>query len=313
MANLIFFMDPLETLQLEKDTTLQIIKEGIKGGHHISIFHDEDLAVRDGEVIVKTRKIITDENDIKTVYDNNEEILTKYDILFVRRDPPVDMEFYSSLSILSSIDDEILCLNRPSSILLFPEKIWPATFKQFHPPTLISKRVEDILNFKKKHRNVVIKPLFNYCGNGIYISLSDDRNFKSIISMHKMMSNHPVLIQKFISDVDDGDRRIIMLGGEPIGAINRKASLEDFRCNMYAGGTPTLHTLSKTEQDICTQIGPTLKKMGLHLVGIDIIGDYITEINTTAPTGIFQIAELGGPNLCENVIAYAEGLLSDRN
>ncbi|AGF80094.1 glutathione synthase/ribosomal protein S6 modification enzyme (glutaminyl transferase) (plasmid) [Desulfocapsa sulfexigens DSM 10523] len=308
MASFAFFLDPLDTLSLDKDSTLQIIKQGYLKGHDVAVFHDKDLIVRDGAVIINSRIIDFTAETLSAQVDCKKDI-TDFDILFVRRDPPVTIEFYTSLSILSSIEANIPCINSPSSILTFPEKIGPTTFKQLHPPTLISSNLSEIYDFKKEHGAVVVKPLYNYCGNGVYISLQNDRNFNSILSLFKMNSNTPILLQKFIEDVSDGDRRIIMLGGEPVGAINRKASPNDFRCNMFAGGTPTLHNLSSTELEMCAQISPILTERGLHLVGIDIIGNYITEINTTAPTGIFQIADLGGPNLCATIIDYAETLI----
>lgn len=308
MAKFAFFMDPFDSLIMEKDTTLQIIKNGILKGHNISVFHDDDLMVRNGKVIVNTKRVQLIDEEI-TRRKSRQHAITDYDMLFVRRDPPVTIEFYTSLSILSSIEDELICLNSPASILTFPEKIWPATFKKFHPPTIITKSIDDILSFKKEHGSVVIKPLYNYCGNGIYVSLAEDRNLNSIITLFMMTNNLPILVQKFITSVEDGDRRIIMLGGKAVGAINRKSNPNDFRCNMYAGGTTTLHTLSATEMDICSHIGPLLMEKKLHLVGVDIIGNYITEINTTAPTGVFQIFDLGGPNLSKKIIEYAEGLL----
>lgn len=308
MANFAFFLDPLDTLSLDKDSTLQIINQASLNGHAVSVFHDNDLMIRNGTVCIKSRKIIYKGKTASTQIDCLNDI-TDFDLLFVRRDPPVTLDFYCSLSTLSSVEDRITCINSPSSILTLPEKIWPATFKHFHPPTLVSSNIDEIHDFKKEHRNVVVKPLYNYCGNGVYVSLHNDRNFNSILSLFEMNTKTPILIQKYIKEVSKGDRRIIMLGGKPIGAINRKASSDDFRCNMFAGGTPTLHDLSSAEQNMCTQIGPTLIGKGLHLVGVDIIGDYITEINTTAPTGIYQFSNLGGPNLCCQIIEYAESLI----
>jgi glutathione synthase len=298
-------MDPLHALLIEKDTTIKLIFEGIARGHDISIFHVDDVFIRNRAICGLIKAVHINNNSLE-VAAGSQKPLTDYDVLLMRKDPPFDMAFATACLMLSAIEGDIKTVNSPTGILLSPEKLWPATFDDITPPTLISSNREIIASFKAEYGAIVIKPLYKYCGRGIYVSEENDRNLNSVIDYYLECEGLPLVAQKYLPGVSDGDRRIILLGGKPVGAINRMRQKGDFRCNMFVGGVPNLHMLSETERSICSLIGPWLLERGLHFVGIDVIDGLLTEINTTAPTGIMQFMDVGGVNLAPLFWNYVE-------
>ena len=306
MKRIVVFIDKLELLDNTHDTTLMLIKKGIRRNNEIYIFHEDGIVVRDGNVICYVSHVVL-EGDSIVLNKYSFQRIDSFDILFLRKDPPIEMNYYTALSILSLVESKIFTINSPKGILSFSEKIWPIALDIDHPPTLITCNFELILSFKCEFGNIVIKPLYNFCGNGIYVSLGVDKNFSSIVnSFLKGAHGMPIIVQKFLPNVRLGDKRVIMLGGIPIGTINRFASNNDYRCNMKTGGTPILHSLSDAEIKLCEKLSPLLIENGLHFVGIDIIDGFVTEINTTSPTGLPQILELGGPDLSDCFWDYLE-------
>jgi glutathione synthase len=302
-------MDPIESLDISKDTTCSLILEGLRRGYAISIFYDKDVFIHNGNISCNMRSIaiVKDEIKIKCI---QKELVSSYDILLMRKDPPFDMRFTTVTATLAMIESELIAINTPSGILSFPEKLWPATFKQFHPPTLVSANREDLLDFKREHGAIVLKPLYEFCGSGVYISFPNDRNFNSVLDIHLNKDGLPIVAQKYLPNAKNGDRRIIMLGGVAVGALNRTAKPNDHRCNMFVGGAASIHDLSDVEKSLCETIGPWLVERGLHFVGIDVIDNYITEINTTSPTGLTKFRDLGGADLAIYFWEYAVGLLN---
>lgn len=299
MLRIAVFIDKLEVLDISHDTTLMIIKKGLKRNHDIHIFHEDGILIRDGNVLCNLSKVIN-ENDSIVLNECLYQKIDSFDVLFLRKDPPIDLNYYTALSILSLVESKILTVNSPKGILSFSEKLWPIALEMDQPPTLVSCNKDIIFTFKYDYNDIVIKPLYDFCGNGIYLSLGKDKNFGSVINtLLKSSLGMPVVVQKFLPNVELGDRRVIMLGGIPICAINRIASENDYRCNMKTGGTPILHELSDSEKKICEKLSPLLIENGLHFVGIDIIDGFVTEINTTSPTGVPQILELGGPDISD--------------
>lgn len=309
MLKIAVFMDKIEVLEYSHDTTIFLICAGLKRGHYISIFYEDDIFVKEGLVYSNMRDIKLSQNIIE-IFKVHTKIVREYDVLLMRKDPPVDLKYITTASILSLVESKTVKINSPIGILSLSEKLWPSLFKLPQPPTLISSNYLSITEFKKEHKDIVLKPLYNYCGNEIYISIGNDLNFFSVLktllsNTHKL----PMIAQKYLSAVKNGDKRIIMLGGSPVGVLNRIAGKYDHRCNMKVGGTPQLQNLSEKEIELCDIIGPQLLRYNLHFVGLDVIGDYITEINTTTPTGLVQIKELGGKDLSVDFWNYVEGLL----
>jgi len=305
MLRVAVLMAPLQTLDPTKDTTIALIREGLRRDLKISIFHDDDVSICDGVVMGKM-KTMTLTGDSLGVSNLGSKAIGSFDLLLMRRDPPFDMRFYTVATTLAMLEPDLKSINSPTGILTFPEKLWPATLDRLHPPTLISTNREEIISFRDEHKDIVIKPLYDYCGNSVYISSATDRNFFSILDSYLARDGLPIIAQKYLTDVEHGDRRVIMLGGEAVGAINRQATPRDHRCNMCLGGTPTLHELTNRETSVCETLGPLLVKRGLHFIGVDIIDGYVTEINTTAPAGPVHLKNLGGPDLSVAFWEYAE-------
>lgn len=308
MLRVAILMDILETLDPLKDTTIRLIREGLHRDYEISIFYGKDVSIHNGIVLSNMRSTILNGETIE-IKDIQKEVVNTYDVLLMRKDPPFDMKFTTVAITLAMIEADLKTINSPSGILSSPEKLWPATFNYLHPPTLISANREDIIAFKDEYGAIVLKPLYEYCGSGVYISPPNDRNFPSVLEAQLQKDGLPIIAQKYLTGVNKGDRRIFMLGGKVVGALNRESKPHDHRCNMFVGGTPSLHELSDEERSLCMTIGPWLVERGLHFVGVDIIDGYITEINTTSPTGLVQIRDMGGPDLSINFWEYVEDQL----
>ena len=300
------YIDKLETLDLHQDSTIMLICEGLRKGYAISIFHEYTISIKTEKVYAKVKKVELSEHFIMERTEK-EEALENFDFIFIRKDPPIDINFLTKMSFLSMIESKVFMLNSPKGIMAFSEKVLPFVCDIPYIDTLITSCHSDLLAFKKEHKDIVLKPLYNYCGQGIYVSLENDKNFLSVSQLFIENSDKlPIIAQKYLYGVSFGDRRVIMLGGEPVGALNRIASQYDFRCNMKTGGSYHLHELSEKEKELCNKIRPTLLKFGLHFVGVDIIDGYLTEINTTAPAGLTQIKKLGGMDLSKHFWAYVE-------
>jgi len=298
------FIDPLSTLDQSADTTLYLLRGGLRRGHSIGIFYDDDISVEDS-VYAFVKAVAADGETIVTT-DRSKERLDAYDLVLVRKDPPIDMRFTASLTLLSLAEQSVPMLNVPSSILAYPEKLLPHAFGRYYPPTIVTSDIDEIVRFRAHHREIVLKPLYEYRGSGVYVSGMGDRNFAAVIERMLLRERLPVVAQKYLPEVDAGDRRIMLLGGVPIAAVNRLAGPDDHRCNMYAGGVPSVHSLTESERAICQEVGPWLASRGLHFVGLDIINGSITEINTTAPTGLTAFAELSGEDVSVAFWDYAE-------
>jgi len=221
------------------------------------------------------------------------------DIIFIRQDPPFDMSYITSTYLLEYIENEVKIINKPSQIRNSPEKLFLNRWKHLTPKTLISRNVSEILDFRKKFENIILKPLYGNGGSGIFFIKKDDKNFNSLIELFIKTETDPFIVQEYLPEITQGDKRIILFGGEPVGAINRVPSTLDIRANIHVGGEAVKTSLSKNDLEICRTIGPTLKENDLFFVGIDIIGKKLTEINVTSPTGFKEIQRLTGFDLAK--------------
>jgi len=301
-------LDRLEYLNLEIDTTLHLAKIGLRMGYEMHVISPDDVFVENECVYAITRQISDFHDGYPMFADASRNQLDMFDIILVRKDPPIDMKFTAFLTLLTLAENRIPMINSPKAILSLPEKVLPVTIRGLQPPTLISAAIKEIMQFKEKHGDVVLKPLYCYRGAGIYVSATNDLNFRAVVEQRIESNGLPIVLQKYISEVEKGDRRVILLGGEPIGAINRTAPKKDHRCNLFVGGRATIHRLTKREIKVCRRIGKWLVGHGLHFVGVDFIGGFVTEINTTSPTGITQIIQLGHPDPSHLFWQYAEQL-----
>ena len=293
--NIAFLMDPLESLDLNGDTTFALALEAQRRKHKISFFKPEDLILKSNNVYANICKLelssIDNKNDFK-YHESFIKPLKDYDVVMMRQDPPFDMAYITATHILEKLTKSTLVVNNPSEVRNSPEKIFVTNFSHLMPKTIITRNLKVIENFRNEYNDIIVKPLYGNGGQGIFHVLPKDENFNSILEMFFSQNKEPLMIQEYLKDVRDGDKRIILLNGEPVGAINRIPQKGESRSNMHVGGKPKKTQLTKRDRFICNEISNSLKEKGLYFVGIDIIGDYITEINVTSPTGIREIRAL---------------------
>ena len=287
-----FLMDPFEKVDLKGDTTFALALEAQNRKHEISFFEPNDLFFKSGQVFANICKIeLSSTSNTNNFKYHNKIIktLSDYDVILMRQDPPFDMSYITATHILEKISNSVLIVNNPYEVRNSPEKLFVTHFSHLMPKTLISRNPKIIEDFRNDYKDIIIKPLYGNGGQGVFHVLPNDENFNSILEMFFNQSKEPVMIQEYLSDVRNGDKRIILVNGEIAGAINRIPKIGESRSNMHVGGKPEKTTLTKRDKFICNEISQSLKDKGLIFVGIDIIGDYITEINVTSPTGIREI------------------------
>ena len=285
-------MDPLEKLDLKGDSTFAIGLEAQKRKYDLYHFTPEDLFYKDKKVFANIRSLTLsiDNNQEYFKYGKNQsEELSKFDIILMRQDPPFDLAYITATHLLEKISHKTLIINNPFEVRNAPEKIFVTQFEQIMPKTMITRNVESIKLFRRKYKDIIIKPLYGNGGEGIFRIRPNDENFNTIVEVFLKQHKEQFMVQEYLPDVRKGDKRIILIDGEIIGAINRVPAIGDSRSNMHAGGTPKKTKLTKNDHLICKTISPFLKEKDLFFVGIDVIGKYITEINVTSPTGIREI------------------------
>ena len=292
-------MDPVETIDIEGDSSFAMGLEAQARGHALCYYEPRHLSLLDGKVIAKARPItlrreVGNHVDVGSV----EAIdLTGVDVVLMRQDPPFDMSYITATHILDHIHPQTLVVNDPSEVRNAPEKLFSTHFDGLMPPTLISADTDEILEFRKRHKDIIIKPLYGNGGAGVFRLKPDDENFNSLVEMFAERSREPLIAQAYLKEVRAGDKRIILVDGEAVGAINRVPAEGEARSNMHVGGRAFDSDLTPRDKEICEAIGPTLKAKGLLFVGIDVIGNYLTEINVTSPTGIQEIKRFGGADV----------------
>ena len=293
--NIAFLMDPLEKLDLKGDTTFALAFEAQRRKHKISFFKPDDLILKSNDVFANICKLELFSKKCLNEFKYHEKTirsLKEYDVVMMRQDPPFNMAYITATHILEKVPYSTLVVNNPFEVRNSPEKLFVTNFSHLMPQTLITRNINAIRDFRENFKNIIIKPLYGNGGQGVFHVLPEDENFNSILEMFFSQSTEPLMIQEYLKDVRDGDKRIILLNGEPVGAINRIPKKGESRSNMHVGGKPEKTKLTKRDQFICNEISESLKQKGLYFVGIDIIGDYITEINVTSPTGIREIKNL---------------------
>ena len=293
-------MDPLEKLDLRGDSTFILGLEAIKRGFELYFYSPADLIYKNNKVYAKAKILdLAFENGKETFNYGKVKILklSSLDVILMRQDPPFDMSYITATHILEKIASQTLILNNPFHVRNAPEKIFVTEFSNFMPETLITRETSEIIKFKNKNKNIIIKPLYGNGGEGVFYIKDNDSNFNVILENFLNSSEEPFIIQSYIPEVKKGDKRIILIDGEVVGAINRIPAKNENRSNMHVGGKPIKTSLTKNDKLICEIISPHLKAKGLFFVGIDVIGNYLTEINVTSPTGIREINRLNKTNI----------------
>ena len=296
-------MDPMHSIDITGDSTFALMLEAQKRGHvlwHYEVHH----MWLNGATLQARVQPVTVQNIAGKHYTFGPEKtvnLAEMDVVLMRQDPPFDMAYITATHLLEHIHPKTLVVNNPAAVRNAPEKILVTHFPDLMPPTLIAWDRGAIKDFRKLHNDIIVKPLFGNGGIGVFRIKPDDENLGSLLDMFFAASREPLMVQRYEPAVRQGDKRIILIDGEPLGALNRVPAAGDRRSNMHAGGRPEPTKLTPRELEICARIGPTLKQQGLLFTGIDVIGDYLTEINVTSPTGLQQIARFDGTNLAEAI------------
>jgi glutathione synthase len=304
-------MDPIEKLNLEGDSTFALLYEAQTRGYEIDFYTPNMLTLEDGILLAEAHQISLKNNPSEIIKSNGAKSvqLDKYDVVLMRQDPPFDMNYITATHLLETVQERVLVLNNPFYVRNCPEKIFVNKYKKFMPPTMITRNTSEINRFRDRYDEIIIKPLYGNGGASVFYSNKSDRNFSSIIENFMNISNEPFIIQKFIPNVSHGDKRIILINGQIAGAINRLPQNGEIRSNMHVGGQAVKTEITPNEREICDVLSKDLINFGLFFVGIDVIDNFITEINVTSPTGIREIHKLTGQNIAENFWNEAEKLL----
>lgn len=292
-------MDHISTVNIAGDTTFALSLEAQKRGHELYHYTPDRLSMRDGVVSARLEKM--EVRDIKgdhyTLGEPVRRDLSEMDVVLLRQDPPFDLNYITTTHLLERIHPKTLVVNDPAWVRNSPEKIFVTEFPDLMPETLITKDPQEVMDFRREFGDIILKPLYGNGGAGVFHLADGDRNLTSLLEMFGQLFKEPFIAQRYLKDVRAGDKRIILIDGEPVGAINRVPSETDARSNMHVGGRAEQSKLTPREREICERIGPSLKERGFILVGIDVIGDYMTEINVTSPTGIREIQRFDGTNI----------------
>ncbi len=294
-------MDHINSIRIAGDTSFALCLAAAERGHELYHYTPDRLSMRDGVVsaALEPLQVRDIEGDHFTLGEAVHTDLSEMDVILLRQDPPFDMNYITTTHLLERIHPKTLVVNDPAWVRNSPEKIFVTEFPDLMPETLITKDLQEVLKFRKEFGDIIIKPLYGNGGAGVFHLTTDDRNLTSLLEMFEQMYREPFIAQRYLKDVRSGDKRIILIDGEPVGAINRVPAESDARSNMHVGGRAEATELTAREKEICARIGPSLKERGFILVGIDVIGDYMTEINVTSPTGIREIKRFGGADIAQ--------------
>ncbi len=289
--NVAIQMDPIDSIDIMGDSTFVLALEAQRRGHSLHYYLPQALTYREGKVTARSQPL-TVRREAGNHFDlgESEQVnLARMDVVLMRQDPPFDMAYITATHLLEQIHPETLVVNDPAEVRNAPEKIFVTRFPELMPPTLITSSREEILEFCAEYKDIIVKPLYGNGGAGVFHIKPGDENLSALLELFADLYREPIIVQRYQPEVREGDKRIILVDGVAVGATNRVPQEGEARSNMHVGGTPKPTTLTRREQEICDAIGPELKARGQIFVGIDVIGDYLTEINVTSPTGLQEV------------------------
>ncbi len=302
-------MDPIESINIDADSTFALMLEGQARGHTLYHYDYRHMSLREGvkrpgerredRLVARARPVTVQRTQGAHYGFGAMETLNLgvMDVILMRQDPPFDMAYITATHLLEHIQPKTLVVNDPAAVRNAPEKLLVTHFPDLMPPTMISWDLEAIRAFRIEHQDIIVKPLFGNGGAGVFRIKPDDENLGALLEMHFARSREPLMFQRYEPAVRRGDKRIILVDGEAMGAVNRVPAAGEARSNMHVGGRPEKCEMTARDHEICDAIGPTLREQGMIFVGIDVIGDWLTEINVTSPTGIQEIARFDGVHL----------------
>lgn len=294
-----FQMDPIGPIDINADSTFRLAEEAQARGHELYYYLPDHLSFQEGRIMARARTL-----KVKRVQGDHAELgplqlidLSEVDVVWLRQDPPFDMHYITTTHLLERLVPDTLVVNDPFWVRNSPEKLLVLNFPELTPPTTVARDLETIREFKAKHGDIILKPLYGNGGAGVFRLDENDRNLSSLYELFTGFSREPLIVQKYLPAVTKGDKRVILVDGEPVGAINRVPAANEVRSNMHVGGRPEKVELTERDREICAKIGPVLREKGQIFVGIDVIGDYMTEINVTSPTCLQEINNFDGTRL----------------
>ncbi len=294
-------MDPIGPINIDADSTFRIAEEAQARGHSLFYYTPDRLAYQEGRVTARgwpltVRRV---KGDHFTLGEEVEVDLSTFDVVWLRQDPPFDMGYITTTHLLDMIHPKTLVVNDPFWVRNYPEKLLVLQFTDLTPPTAIARDLVTLRAFRERHGDIILKPLYGNGGAGVFKLAGGDGNLASLHELFSGLNREPLIVQKFLPAVSKGDKRVILIDGEPVGAINRVPAKGETRSNMHVGGRPEKVVLTDRDREICARIGPILREKGQIFVGIDVIGDWLTEINVTSPTGIQELERFDGINVAE--------------
>jgi glutathione synthase len=292
-------MDPIERIDIRGDSTFAILLEAQRRGHEIFYYTPQNLSLDGRELIAAGHALsVTDKiGDHYRLGRHSREDLTHWDVVLLRQDPPFDMAYITTTHLLERIHPKTLVVNDPAHVRNAPEKIFVLDFLDLMPATMVTRSIDDVMGFRRTFKDIILKPLYGNGGASVFRIRPEDTNLASLVELFQTVFREPFMVQEYRPEVREGDKRIILVDGEPAGAVNRVPAEGETRSNLHVGGTAAKTELTEREQEICARLGPELRRRGLLFTGIDVIGGYLTEINVTSPTGIRQVQAFGGADI----------------
>jgi len=292
-------MDPIDRIDIRGDSTFALLLEAQLRGHSLFYYTPPQLSLLAGRLIAHgtTLKVEDTVGRHYHVSDPRVEDLSQMDVVLLRQDPPFDMSYITTTHLLERIHPNTLVVNDPAHVRNAPEKVFVLDFLDLMPPTLVTRHLDEVRAFRAVHKDIILKPLYGNGGAAVFRLGEGDTNLNSLVELFQMVFREPFMVQQYRPEVRAGDKRIILVDGEVVGAINRVPAADETRSNMHVGGVATATDLTQRDLEICRRLGPELKRRGLLFTGIDVIGPYLTEINVTSPTGIRQVRDFGGPDI----------------
>ena len=307
-------MDPIGGIDIDADSSFVLALEAQRRGHGLFHYLPRDLSFRDDRVHARARplEVRRERGNHASLGEASSLDLAGLDVVLMRQDPPFDMAYIAATHLLEHVHPETLVVNDPNHVRNAPEKLFVTHFGGLMPPTLITGARDEVLGFREQHGDIVVKPLFGNGGAGVFHIAPGDENLNALLELFADLHREPIIVQRYLPEVREGDKRIVLIDGVPAGAVNRVPPPGEARANMHAGARPEPAKLTRRDREICEAIGPTLRERGLIFVGIDVIGGYMTEINVTSPTGLQEIGRFDGVCLEARIWDAIEARVAER-
>ena len=307
-------MDPIGGIDIDADSSFVLALEAQRRGHGLFHYLPQDLSFRDDRVHARARplEVRRERGSHASLGEASSLDLAGLDVVLMRQDPPFDMAYIAATHLLEHVHPETLVVNDPNHVRNAPEKLFVTHFGGLMPPTLITGARDEVLGFREQHGDIVVKPLFGNGGAGVFHIAPGDENLNALLELFADLHREPIVVQRYLPEVREGDKRIVLIDGVPAGAVNRVPPPGEARANMHAGARPEPAKLTRRDREICEAIGPTLRERGLIFVGIDVIGGYMTEINVTSPTGLQEIGRFDGVCLEARIWDAIEARVAER-